>query len=344
MSARAIRVLDTQQMLSTKPPELDWLVEQFAARGHLTAFFGREKQGKSMLCQAIGATLANGGGQVAGLKVKAGKCLMLDAENAPQIIHRRVHGLGLRPEAAGRYVPCVPPPGFDLRKDAELIGALLDEHRPDLLVLDSFRSLWGGNENYSEEVAPVLEPFLRLAQSYAVAIVLIHHKGKSENDYRGSTAIGSTAEHLVFMDRVQEDPDRKRRKVTTRSRLDEEGGLWLRIDRDEEGIVIDEAEPFGSGDEERPKVTKAGRARALIVDFLADGKKHLARKAYTLGDAQGIDRATLDREARKLGVEKSKTPTVPAEGLWQLRGVGSVESVESGPDTLDGLNTFPAAA
>jgi hypothetical protein len=39
--------------------------------------------------------------------------------------------------------------GFDLRTDLGELERVLDDHRPALLVLDSFRSLWGGKENDS---------------------------------------------------------------------------------------------------------------------------------------------------------------------------------------------------
>jgi hypothetical protein len=46
-------VLDTRRMLTTKPTPIDWLIEGVVERGSLTLVAGREKQGKSLLCEAL---------------------------------------------------------------------------------------------------------------------------------------------------------------------------------------------------------------------------------------------------------------------------------------------------
>jgi RecA-family ATPase len=45
---------------------------------------------------------------------------------------------------------------------------IVDE-RPNLIVLDSFRSLWAGDENKSDEVAPTLDRLRNLIRAHDAA-------------------------------------------------------------------------------------------------------------------------------------------------------------------------------
>jgi hypothetical protein len=144
-AAQRLRVLSTSDMLTTEPPPVDWLVEGVVARGTLTMLAGREKEGKSLLCMAFATASSSGGGTVAGIPCHPGRALVVDAENGPAAIHRRVRALGLAVEDAS-HLTVAEARNFDLRRDLGQLARLLDELEPDLLVLDSWRSLWSGQE------------------------------------------------------------------------------------------------------------------------------------------------------------------------------------------------------
>jgi len=228
-----LRRLDVARILTTEPAPVDWLIEGVAARGALTLLAGREKEGKSMIALAVGACVLSGGGSVAGLACRAGRVLIVDAENGEAEAHRRVRALGLDSRHIAN-IEYVEPRGFDLRGDLRELDRLLERSRPDLCILDSFRTLWGGEENSSGEVAGALDPLRALLRDRGVAGVLIHHLGRRGGEYRGSSAIGASVENLLELARVEGDPDRRRRRLrNSRCRFEEEApDRWLTIEAD----------------------------------------------------------------------------------------------------------------
>lgn len=129
------------------------------------------------------------------------RVLTIDAENGANLVQERAHSTGLAEAARDRYI-VAGAEGFDIYKDrAVLDGILADlaaEGRPvDLVTLDSWTSLWFGNENVVDQVQSCLGSLNELAARHNVAILLIHHTDKEGETYRGSSAIAATI-HAVF--------------------------------------------------------------------------------------------------------------------------------------------------
>jgi KaiC/GvpD/RAD55 family RecA-like ATPase len=233
-------------MLTSEPEPVDWLIEGVVARGTLTLLAGREKEGKSLLAMACAACGAGGGGTLAGIHVEPVRVLIIDAENGDRELHRRLRSLGLRANHAAR-IEVYEATGHDMRRHLHEIEAVLGSSKPDLLVLDSWRSLWAGDENDSGEVAKVLDPLRNLIRRHNAGAVLIHHMRKG-GGYRGSSAIGASVENVLELARHEEDPDRRRRRLRNPAcRYEQEADdRWLRIEADPEFgvLLIDETDPF----------------------------------------------------------------------------------------------------
>jgi hypothetical protein len=167
-----LRRCDVAAMLTTEPEPVDWLIEGFVARGTLTLLAGREKEGKSLLAMACAARGATGGGTLAGIRVEPLRVAILDAENGHRELHRRLRSLGLRAEHADR-IDIYEAVGHDLRRHLHEIESVLETSKPDLVILDSWRSLWGGDENDSGEVSRVLDPVRNLVRPHNAGAVLI---------------------------------------------------------------------------------------------------------------------------------------------------------------------------
>jgi archaellum biogenesis ATPase FlaH len=241
-----LRRVDVAAMLTTEPEPVDWIAEGIVARGTLTLIAGREKEGKSLLAMAIAARAATGGGLLAGIDVRAARTLIVDAENGERELHRRLRSSGLTGEYADR-IEVYETHGHDLRQHLHELEAVLRSHKPDLLILDSWRSLWGGDENDAGEVARVLDPLRNLIRQHNAGAVLIHHMRKN-GGYRGSSAIGASVESVVELARVEDDPERRRRRLrNTACRYEQEADeRWLCIEADRARglLLIDETEPY----------------------------------------------------------------------------------------------------
>ena len=113
----------------------------------------------------------------------------------------------------------VPPEGFHASRPATLrpqevlrrAGAAHTQHEPDLLILDSLRSLAPGlEENDSAEMEADITPIRRLAQSLGISVPLVHHSKKGGTTYRGSSAIPAAIDASFHLARADGDEDLQR--------------------------------------------------------------------------------------------------------------------------------------
>jgi transcriptional regulator with XRE-family HTH domain len=217
---------------SAEPVPVEWIVEGLVARGFLTMLAGEPGAGKSMLTQTIGVGLANGSDIVAGMRIHHGttskavigydddeplfadasRVLTLDAENGANLIQERAHGMGLDRANVDNYTVAASD-GFDIYKDRAVLDGILADYRDagspvDMLVIDSWTSMWFGNENVVEQVQLCLKYLNDLAARLNVGILLIHHTDKDGESYRGSSAIAATIGGGVFtFARIDEKED-----------------------------------------------------------------------------------------------------------------------------------------
>ena len=82
--------------------------------------------------------------------------LLVDAENGEREIHRRLKAMDLTLRRTNLVI--AEARGFDLREDLDLVRRLADKHGVDLVALDSFRSLWRGDERDEAETSAALDP------------------------------------------------------------------------------------------------------------------------------------------------------------------------------------------
>ncbi len=259
-----LRRLDVAQMVREAPPAVPWVIDGLVVRGALTVLNGREGEGKSLLAMALAAGVALGENQ-AGMDCRAGRVLILDSENGAYETHRRVHALGL-PGSVEMYEPG-DGQRFDLRTDLGDLDRLLTLHEPDLLILDSFRTLWGGEENDSGEVAKVLDPLRNLVRRHKAGTILLHHSGKGSGSYRGSSAIGASAELGFTLARDEGDEDRDRRSLACwKCRpAPKPAKAYLRLSVEGGMVFIDRAEPPADEAPTTAPVTGSLRPRVLAA-------------------------------------------------------------------------------
>src|SRR5207237_9820420 len=105
---------------------------------------------KRLLALAVAAGVA-AGEAVGGIACRRGTALVVDAENGEGELRRRLFGLDLPARAAAR-LHVLEARRIDLRFELARLERLIAARAPDLLVLDSFRSLWSRREPSGAEV------------------------------------------------------------------------------------------------------------------------------------------------------------------------------------------------
>ena len=302
-----LRRLDVARMVREQPPRVPWVIEGLVARGMLTVLNGREGEGKSLLAMALAAGVLTGQTE-AGLACERGRVMVIDAENGEHEIHRRVRTL----ELPATDVEVFEAQGFDLRKDSGELEAAIGEHRPDLLVLDSYRTLWGGEENDSGEVAAVLDPLRNLVRRLDAGALLLHHSGKVNGAYRGSSAIGASAELGFTLARSDADPEDSPRRylATWKCRPAEKPPRrWLQLSVEAGRVFIDEADPPEEEEPAKPApVTEelTPRVRAVLGEqptSLADIARAVGHDPKNRSVRRVLDALLEAGDAEKVGPE-----------------------------------------
>jgi len=287
-----LRELDVQRMLRTEPPPVEWLIEPLCVRGNMTMIAGREGLGKSMLGLAAAAAMGNGT-PIAGMETKPGRVLVVDAENGEHEAHRRVRGL----EFKGGSLVYVEADGFSLRHDLSALVELIERHRPDLLVLDSFRALAPGlDENDSARVDEALTPLRNAIRALDTACLLLHHTGKGGHEYRGSTAIGAAVELGFTLSRIPEDPEARRRRKLACWKCrpaQEPEARWLTLDSHYGLVMIDEADPY------EPEQAERAPARSQLVSQFVELIDQHERPMRLAELCQQVGREKNDGTARR---------------------------------------------
>ncbi len=291
MSNRSpIRFLDVAKMARDAPPPVSWLVSGVLPRAALTALYAPGGDGKSLLSMALATSIAHGG-ELAGIECERGVTAYLDGENGEWEIHRRVHTLGL--PASG--VQVADASGLDLRLDMSEVESVIEDLAPDLLVLDSFRSLTPGmEENDTAQTTRVLDPLRRLAHKSGTAILLIHHANKAGRDFRGASSIRDSVDVLWHLGRHDDDPDLRRRFLHNRKmRVAPDGErLWLRLEVDRGRVLIDKADP----PQDSETLATAQPVRAALSDEIIAG---IGNRPLCLSDiAQLVGRRPKDGSVR----------------------------------------------
>lgn len=267
-------------MLSETPPPIPWLLRGMIARGVLTAITGREGEGKSLVALAFAAAIASGRSDVAGIPCAAGRTLILDAENGEQEIWRRVRALD------------PPTKGFeffeveflDLRHHLAEVESVLREHEPDLVVIDAWRSMWGGDEDRASEAGPVLDHLRNLVRRYDAGCVLLHHAGWDRaRPYRGSTSLGAAVDMGFVLGHHDGDRDSGRRFLRCwKSRLAAKPpDRWLRVAERDGRVFVDLAQ---APDRNARDTTKA---RDLEPRLLEAARRECRGTLTTLAEAVG---------------------------------------------------------
>jgi hypothetical protein len=86
--------------------------------------------------------------------------------------------------------------GLKLDDPAKLDGlrAGVEKHKPDIVYIEPFRSLWNGEENSATEMAVVTDALVGIATDYECGCIIAHHESKGAANYeeKMSAARGST--------------------------------------------------------------------------------------------------------------------------------------------------------
>jgi putative DNA primase/helicase len=192
--------LDTATLVNDAPPIIEWVWDDYMAPGTLNMLHGDGGLGKSYLSLKIAEQMSRPeGGELFGKKIHPGGVVILDGENAAVQIHHRIHNTTIAADA-NLHVFTVDQPilGYEDKTNA-IFQHIADVYDPRLVIIDSQRALWAGDEKEQMEVGRMLRAFAKGLEAFPYATLLLHHDNRGK-DYAGSSdmnaAISGARLHL----------------------------------------------------------------------------------------------------------------------------------------------------
>ena len=199
-----LKHLDVTGLLASPPTPVVWVVEDYVQAGVVTLLHGDGGLGKSLLAQLIARSVA-GGSAVLERGTLKGRVVIIDGENPESEIARRLHGLQFGDVADQlTYIRASEP--FLAAADAEQVLTDLAKDA-GLVVLDSQRALWGGDEREAQEVRALYKMLSRVAETTGAAILVLHHDRRT-GDYSGSSDLNAAADARLHLTRNKDHDDR----------------------------------------------------------------------------------------------------------------------------------------
>lgn len=188
---------------------VEWLIEDLIPRRSVALFAGAPGSYKSTLALDIARCVATSRGFAAFIPGPLVETLYLDRENPRNLIAQRKQWLGLE----------VAPPrlrywgdwrgSVDGLERLELNSPMLLQYAAEaepLIILDSLTRFHRCDENKNSEMRQPMQHIRDLASAGATVLIL-HHKGKGENMYRGAEEIEAAVDVAYAVER---DPEIQR--------------------------------------------------------------------------------------------------------------------------------------
>lgn len=299
---RPVTSWTADELMSISFPEPTFAVPGIIAEG-VNLLAGPPKVGKSWLSLGLGLSIAGGWPALGSIDVEPGPVLYLALEDTPRRLQSR-----MRKVLAGRRAPsgltldtwCPPLPNGG----AEYIAGWLDEHPgARLVVIDVLTKVRGTAPHaasaYEADYAAVGH-VKRLADAYAVPIVLVHHvrKAASEDflsEVSGTNGLAGAADAVLVLKRGRAQADgvlcvtgRDVEETEHAMTFDPAAGAWHVLDGPAEEYLM-------------------GDTRALILRFVRD---YPGRKPKDIADALDLNRATVRQTCSRM-VERGQLTLRP---------------------------------
>jgi len=323
-----------------EPKPINWLWEDYMAKGTITLITGEPELGKSQITLNIAAIVTTGGTWPDNRKkqCKVGNVILISAEDSLEhTIRTRLeansanmdkiyHLDGIGDYNSGNKL-------FNLKSNLNELETMINDIKGvSMIVIDPLSAFIAGVDSYKNtDVRSMLAPLSKLAEKYDIAIVGVEHppkssNGKAINQVGGSKAFIAAARSAYL---VSKDPQDEKRSLFLRIKnnlTSHSVGISFRLEEvilptgeiskvvwGDEPVKITADEVLAYYNQTEFQHNKESRKKWLQEE-LADGPKNAAeveKKALT----QGMTQKQLRTAKEYAGVSSDKTDF---DGGWDL--------------------------
>jgi hypothetical protein len=226
-------LMTVRDLYTSTPNEHQWVVRDYLPRGGLVLLASAEKAGKSTLSYSLISCVTKGKPFLGKESVK-GAVLVLAVEEHAVDVKMRAMKFGIEDgDPVCFFVGDFPPSPENYKELRDMIIA----RKFSLVILDTLGHHLAGiieSENDNIMMLKALKPWLRLARETNAAFLIIHHKGKGEQSYRGASAIGGIVDQILTL----RDGGDFRRVLEARGRYwNTPRSIWIEL-RGNEYVVL----------------------------------------------------------------------------------------------------------
>ena len=315
-----------------EPKPINWLWEDYMAKGAITLITGEPELGKSQITLNMAAIVTTGGIWPDNRKkrCKVGNVILISAEDSlKHTIRTRLeansanmdkiyHLDGIGDYNSGNKL-------FNLKSNLNELETMINEIKGvSMIVIDPLSAFIAGVDSYKNtDVRSMLAPLSKLAEKYDIAIVGVEHppkssNGKAINQVGGSKAFIAAARSAYL---VSKDPQDEKRSLFLRIKnnlTSHSVGISFRLEEvilptgeiskvvwGDEPVKITADEVLAYYNQTEFQHKKESRKKWLQEE-LADGPKNVAeveKKALT----QGITKKQFRNLREKMSIESNKT-------------------------------------
>jgi len=219
------RAESLREFLSKDIPERQCLLGTLIAKNELTIISGPAKLGKSILSLNIALHLANGEGWLGFQVQKPCRTLIIQQEVSEEALRERLNKMvGSKTEGVAHdnlFLCSERGILLDSGEGLKKVKSLIEEHHPDVVILDPMYTFHTRKENSAEDMAAFFRIIHELVKNYGFALILVHHFGKPSlvdreggELHRGSSVIAAASDSNWTFSRI---PPNKFRLASLRS-------------------------------------------------------------------------------------------------------------------------------
>lgn len=185
-AAPGVRVWSLPELLEARLDPPRPIAEDLLHEGETIAVIGKAKLGKTRITQQLALDISRGHSFLGHHVGKARRVLILDLENRPSAARMRFAKMAGAGSCDGvwLYVPeTLSANAITLANNdgPRQLGQLVEDIRPDVLIVDNWRLFLGGDENKTEVVVRGLKALSKLRETVpGLATIIVHHTRKQQ--------------------------------------------------------------------------------------------------------------------------------------------------------------------
>ncbi len=231
-----LRLYTVAKLMEQNFPEEQWVIDDLIPEG-VTVMSAAPASFKTWLLLSIAASVACGTDLFGHFKPRQAGVLMIDEEDNPRLLQKRLRMLGVPTDAP---IHLMIGQGFKINAtQVTKVIEFCENNDVGLVTIDSLVRVHNAKENDAVEMSEVFATLRRFHKA-GINVLLTHHnrKGKSENageDMRGSSDIFAAVDCNLAISRSGDDLVMKQVKLRTAQEI---GDVGLEVEANEDSLVL----------------------------------------------------------------------------------------------------------